>query len=689
MIVQDSPLNNIADDKFGREPIVDLIVDSINQTVKNEHDCMVYGIYGKWGEGKTSLMNFIKARLLSQGKDDGINLVEFNPWLVNNDESLLREFFQSIMSYPDAIVKKAFKKYGSLAIFASKTIINAAAPGIGSALARGIKWAQKALEDSQDSLAELKTKVSDAIVKSARHLIVMIDDVDRLDKEELHTVLRLIRQVADFKNCIYIVAMDVDMVAKAIGNHYGGGSHQDGRKFIDKIVLIPITLPQIPQCDMLGFVKEELSVILKDVTSVEQVTEIAKTVLPFINTYRDLKRYCNQISFILPHLAGEVNIHDLCALEAIKMVNATAYRRIYEKEEALRHIVVSSTALLAADKGREVAAKNYEEAKEWVCEGMAGRLRDTVDDTLDFLFNNGSIFGQDDMDKKRLDTDVYFQKYFTQLVPGDLIPDRVLDAFGDKIGQLTVEDAAEQFDEWLERYSSSEVKRSSLYFIRKNKERNVQCRTASMMAKALSISQLAKGLPPHVYVDEIAITAFVAIQIIHNFMFVQDEQYAHKNVWDERLLDDTLAFIFEKAEMNYCIGLLASADGILFGSGVYDGRKVMSVLVKRFLEMGFYEQFKYSKFLLFTFLNRWRRVATDTFNEYAKDLFVNPEHDMGTILNKFIDDTDDGQDVANFVGLFKLQVPQINERLQGESEEVRTSHAAKIYASNYRPLIGL
>jgi len=687
MIVQDSPLINITDDKFGREPIVDLIVDSINQTVKNEHDCMVYGIYGKWGEGKTSLMNFIKARLLRQGKNDGINLVEFNPWLVNNDESLLREFFQSIMSYPDAIVRKAFKKYGSLAIFSSKTIINAAAPGFGSALARGIKWAQKALEDSQDTLAELKQKVSKAIIDSGRHLIVMIDDVDRLDKEELHTVLRLIRQVADFKNCIYIVAMDVDMVAKAIGSHYGGGTHQDGRKFIDKIVQVPITLPQIPQCDMFGFVKEEMSVVLKDATDVEQIAEISKTILPFINTYRDLKRYCNQISFILPHLAGEVNIHDLCALEAIKMVNATAYRRISEKEEALRHIV-GSTALLAEDKGREEAAKNYEEAKEWVCEGMTGRLRDITNETLDFLFNTGSIFGQDDIDKKRLDTGVYFQKYFTQLVPGDLIPDRVLDEFERLIGELSVEDVAKQFDEWLERYSSSEVKRASLYFIRKHKERNEQCRTASMMAKALSVCKLAKGLPPHVYVDENAITAFVAIQIIHGCLFVQDGQYAQMNVWDEGLLDDTLALIFEKAEMNYCMGLLASADESIFGGGIYSGRKVFPVLAERFTSMGFEEQLKYSKFLLFTFLNRWRRVASDTFNEYAKDLFVNPEHDMGKILNKFIDGTDDGQDVANFVGLFQLQIPQINERLQGEDEDVRTSHSARVYASNYRPLIG-
>ena len=118
MVVHDSPLEDISDDKFGREPIVELVVDSINQVVSSNHDCVVYGIYGKWGEGKTSLMNFIKERLIKQGKTDRINIVEFNPWLVNNDEALLREFFKSIMNDLDETIRRAFQKYGSLAIFA-------------------------------------------------------------------------------------------------------------------------------------------------------------------------------------------------------------------------------------------------------------------------------------------------------------------------------------------------------------------------------------------------------------------------------------------------------------------------------------------------------------------------------------------------------------------------------------------
>lgn len=685
-VIQDIPLTDIKQDELRREPIVELMVDSINQIVSVNHPCMVYSVYGKWGEGKTSLMNFVKSRLVSQGKDDGINIVEFNPWLVNNDEALLREFFETIVKGVDEEARSLFKKYGSLAIFASKTIVNAFVPGLGDKVAEGIGMAKDALADSENTLAELKKKTSEAIVKSGRHLVVMIDDVDRLDKEELHTVLRLVRQVADFDNCIYILAMDVEMVAKSIGDYHGNGSQQDGRKFIDKIVQVPVMLPQIPQCDMIRLIKEKLGETLQDSVDFKQIDEISKVVLPFIGTYRELKRYCNQLAFVLPYMRGEVNVHDLCALEVIKMVNAESYRKIYEKEEALRHIVADPVSLMSEDNGHKETVQNYEAAKEYVTLGVDGSLKEAIRKTLDVLFNNSSIDYQLDIDNKRIDTGVYFQKYFTQLVPGDIIPDGKLDAFRERFFELDEAGIAKQFDEWLEVFAASEVKRAVLYIIRRCEYGDERCKAASMMAKALSLCKLAKGLPPHVYVDPDVVSSFVAIQIIHGYMFVQDDRYGQMNVWDLNILDETLGFIFEKAEMNYCMNLLASSDNI-FVSGVYNGGNVLPILISRFTAMEFDEQYRYSKFLLVMLFNRWKRVDGDGFNEYAKNLFSNQETPFARVLNKFIDGTDDGQDVVDFVGLFKLQIAQINERLQGESQEVRESHAAKIYASNYRPLL--
>lgn len=684
-IIQDIPLTDISQDRFGRTALVELIVDSINEVVSAQHSCVVYGIYGKWGEGKTSLMNFVKNRLVNQGKDDGISLVEFNPWLVNNDEALLHEFFHSIMIDYDDKTREVFKKYGSLAIFASKTIVNAFVPGVGTAIGNAIDMAKNALIDSDDSLAELKKKVSKAIEKSGKHLVIMIDDVDRLDKEELHTVLRLIRQVADFSNCIYIIAMDVDMVAKSISDYHGNKTSQDGRKFLDKIVQVPITLPHIPDSNMMKLVEEELSNTLQG-TDEKQIEEISNSICPFISTYRELKRYCNQLSFVLPHLKDEVNIKDLCLLEAIKMTSTEAYRKIHESRSPLMHETSDTIQLIDKDQEYEASEKRYQDAKDYVTRGIEGAMKDVIETALDVLFENGSFDYQDDVDKKRLQTDVYFQKYFTQIVPSDLISDKELDEFKNQIYKMNVEEIAQKLDQWSESYSAAEVKRAALYVIRNSAYGEEKCKVASIMAESLSVCSLSMGLPPHVYVDSSSVTAFVPHQVIHPYMFVQNAENGQYNIWDKKILDETLAYIFERGEMNYCLNFLCSSDNI-FASGVYNGDRVIPILARRFVELENVEQLKYSKYLLFNLFTYWKRVEPESFNDYATRLFVNPEMPFGRVLNKFIDGTDDTQDVINFVTLFKLQIPQINERLQGESEEIRTSHAARIYGSNYQVLL--
>lgn len=44
--LQDTPLKELAEDKFGRDNLVQLIVDSISYLVKSSHPCTVYGVYG-------------------------------------------------------------------------------------------------------------------------------------------------------------------------------------------------------------------------------------------------------------------------------------------------------------------------------------------------------------------------------------------------------------------------------------------------------------------------------------------------------------------------------------------------------------------------------------------------------------------------------------------------------------------
>jgi len=51
----------------------------------------VVGIYGKWGEGKTSVKNILKNEILEEGTFD-TEILEFNPWHWSNSKNYLKTF---------------------------------------------------------------------------------------------------------------------------------------------------------------------------------------------------------------------------------------------------------------------------------------------------------------------------------------------------------------------------------------------------------------------------------------------------------------------------------------------------------------------------------------------------------------------------------------------------------------------
>lgn len=683
-VIQDTPVSNIVDDKLGRENIVDLVVDSINAHVKSDHPCLVYGIYGKWGEGKTSLMNFIKSRLLAQGSTDNISLVEFNPWLVENQESLLKEFFARITVGLDRTTRKLFRKYCSAAILASKTILNTYAPGIGAKVAEFLELAKNAILDSEESLSDLKMKTCEALKISHKHLLVMIDDVDRLDKEELHAVLRLIRQVADFDNCIYLVAMDIDIVSKSIGEYYGTGNSHDGRKFVDKIVQVPITLPYIPNCDMRRIVETELSDVLDDYVDPVTKFEIALAVTQFFSTYRELKRYCNQLQFVLPHLRGEVNIHDLCLLEAIKSVNAESYHKIYEhRSQLLRE--VSNVYYMKSEESRKAVEQMCQEAKESVVEGLGENVKKTILSALDVLFEKRTLYDDKFITEKRINTAVYFAKYFVQTVPSDLIPDSLLEDFKERILEMPIPGIASIVNDWSLKYTLNEVKRAALYAINHSDTAEQKCKLASQLAKALSVSTYSKDLPPHAVKGGDSVAMFVSLNILRFTRTRALLNERNENGGDYGLYEDALKYIFDNAEMNYAMGVYYDLHNEILESQQVS-EAVMPTLIGRFAELSFKQQFEYSGTLLITLFYGWKKHDLRSWDEFVQSLLVSADTSCVTILEKFMHDERDSEGISIFLNYFRDHVEAFNEKLTSEAD-VANNDIVKSYFANYKQLL--
>lgn len=682
----DSPLLEKGGDLFHRGALVDLLVDSIKSLAKTSHPCTVYGIYGRWGEGKTSLMNFVEQDLRKTAEENSIKIVKFNPWLVGSEESLLREFFNTIIPTADGKLRALFRQYGSLAVFASKTIVNAFVPAIGSALGDGIEMARRAYDDSESTLAQLKNKIIETINGSGKHVLVIIDDVDRLDKNEVHSVMRLVRQVADFDNFIYMIGMDVDMVAKSLGDYFGEGGKYAGRSFIDKIVQVPITLPVVSDLDMRSIVSHDLHDVLADYAGEDEIDEIAEKVKRVILTRRDLFRYSNQLSFVLPNLKSEVNVEDLCLLEAVKLISNEAYDEIYRSRASLLMEAQGLDHYPSLEKRTEVYERRRKDAIDAIAKKAAPQRVYLLKPILDFLFSESSSSRQSNK-QKRLVSSFYFYKYFTQTVPSNIIPDSELNAFEKRLSEISNDELINWLNLASDSFSFVEVGRACLYLIDRNDSASQRRLLASRLAKGLSLSKIAKGYPAHINPDRFDIATFVAIRIVYDYLLEQDPDYAGMKVSDRDLLDETLFDIFTRAEMNYCLSMLASSDYIL-GTREYDGKRPVLALCDRFKLESFPEQFSRSKFLLITLFESWKRLDPESFTKYINGLVDSSDDTYVKVLDKFIDSTEVNL-FDLFIKLFESVIPSIVERINKSDDSIWAKDSVRVFMANYNKFLAL
>ncbi|WP_407243014.1 P-loop NTPase fold protein [Escherichia coli] len=61
--------------------------------LNHNDDCLTVSIEAEWGYGKTSVINLIKGAL--NEKEFLPIIIEYNPWLAGQPESLIQDFYYS------------------------------------------------------------------------------------------------------------------------------------------------------------------------------------------------------------------------------------------------------------------------------------------------------------------------------------------------------------------------------------------------------------------------------------------------------------------------------------------------------------------------------------------------------------------------------------------------------------------
>lgn len=388
------------------------------------------------------MLNLLRAELASS---DNIVVRDFNPWRLTDEEAMLRGFFAMLADAINASLSTMFerttrgmRKWISRARVITRPIgrFFKSAETVDDMLA---KLGEVVATRDSVALEELRGRIIACLGQSTKRIVVLIDDIDRLDKHETYTLFRLIKACADFPNVCYVLAFDDTAVAKALGERYGGGDELAGRAFLEKVVQVPLKLPAAVKEDLraLCFEHVDRAVVAAGVDlTQEQVGEFIvgfdRGVVIRLTTPRAANRFGNALMFALPMLKGEVNMADLLLVEALRAFFPEVYDVIRDNHADYSGI---EQERLANPDGGPRAVRLLKPIFDQMPKDDVDAVTSLIVDLFPRLtsaYGKGGGYGNDWLPRwsreQRISAPDYCARYFTYAIPNNDVPDAQLAA---------------------------------------------------------------------------------------------------------------------------------------------------------------------------------------------------------------------------------------------------------------------
>lgn len=389
--VADKPIVKVDDDLLGRSDFAKQFGKSICEY--GGKDGLVIGLYGKWGSGKTSIINmaiseisidedevkrvekekwysklykrikklFITQKSKEENQKHNPIIIKFSPWNYSDKNNLISLFFHELKN--KLSVTKGEKHKGKIgeAISQYSDIIDVLSfiPVAGPAIAPILKTISKSKGAElmeTPSLNEAKEKLCKALEDFNHKIIVFIDDIDRLTTPQIKDIFQLVKQVGDFPNIIYVLTMDREIVCNALSEYH----NIDGDEYLKKIVQVSFEIPEIDTTTVHEILRDRLNDIVHKSKNEEEFenNEYFETVLencvnPYVNNIRDVNRLLNAFRFKYGALLEETSFVDLLGITAIEIFEPKLYKWISDNLYALCQCTEHSLRMIGKDKSEE------------------------------------------------------------------------------------------------------------------------------------------------------------------------------------------------------------------------------------------------------------------------------------------------------------------------------------------------
>lgn len=344
----------------------------------------------------------------------------FSPWSAGDVASITAEFVAALSeAFPTSDdLKTKLLGYARFGVPALKLI-----PYVGDATSTMAGEAINKLAPTVAWQTEF-LGISDGITKEGKRVLVVVDDVDRLDAEELRTLLRVIRLLGRFDNVHYLLAYDQTTIDQLLADSGMGGRSSD---FMEKIVQYPFEVPPVPAIERRRWAREIVSTVLSDDAQVsndlriptEDLTRILATAT---ETPRSAERLREQLSsFIDLATEAELDRLDFVAISWLRISHHDLWDYVRTHSEEFlgwRH---------TDDDEVQEGRKNRAEAL------VRRGKRHIAWEAIQFLFGSTFQFDVPPERKARMRTPRYFQRYFLLGLAEDDVSDTRITTAVDQI----------------------------------------------------------------------------------------------------------------------------------------------------------------------------------------------------------------------------------------------------------------
>lgn len=294
-----------------RNKIVNLISDIHLQSLLSKKyikdECSnIIGIDGEWGSGKTTLIELVKRQM-----PNDVCIVEFNPWMNHQPQNLTANFFKTLAtSMGSYTMRRSMVRYG---IALSKVVKS----NIGDALE---------YIHQEPSLENQFTNICNYIKDERIKLLIVIDDIDRMDGDEILSILKLARISGNLPNTVYLLAFSHRYVKAQIDQKIIQGAVENySFNYIDKIVNHPYKMPKDTPSDF--FI--ELQTDLKEISDSYKIENV-EIIKQYITNFRVYNKIYNIVALDYENYKSQIHLEDFIVLKTLQNCHIELYTALIE-----------------------------------------------------------------------------------------------------------------------------------------------------------------------------------------------------------------------------------------------------------------------------------------------------------------------------------------------------------------------